>query len=368
VNVPFFVLDRQTAELQPLLADAVNRVLESGRLVLGDHVSAFETSFASWLGASHAVGVASGTDAVTIALMATGVRSGDEVITAANTCVPTIAGIEASGATVVLVDADPLTYTLDPTRLGEALTGRTRAVVPVHLYGQCADMEAITAFAGAHELVVVEDAAQAHGAEMGGRRAGTFGDAAAFSFYPTKNLGAYGDAGAVVTSSQEIAERARALRAYGEQERYESVIRGMNSRLDEMQAALLEVKLPHLDRWNARRDEIARYYSTELRCTGLDLPPAPIGGTHAWHLYVVRHRGRDQFRNRLERRGVDTLVHYPRPVHEHPAYVALRRAGSLATSERFAREVVSLPLFPELTDAEVEFVVEEVRSAADGRL
>jgi len=335
-------------------------VLDGGRFILGPAVERFEAEFARFCGVPHSVGVASGTDAITIALRALGIGPGDEVITAANTCVPTVAGIEASGATAVLCDVDD-SYTIDPERLEQAVTSRTRAVVPVHLYGQCADMDAVTTIARRHGLKVVEDAAQAHGAEYAGRRAGALGDAAAFSFYPTKNLGGIGDGGAVVTADSEVADRARRLRAYGERERYVSAERGTNSRLDELQAAILMTKLGHLGAANDARRSIARRYLEELEGLPLALPAERPGGRHVFHLFVVRPASRERFRTALEERGVDTLVHYPRPVHRHPAYAGLAENGRLTRAERFCDEVVSLPLYPELRDDEVSAVAAAVR-------
>jgi dTDP-4-amino-4,6-dideoxygalactose transaminase len=346
VNVPFLDLRRQTEALRPELERAVGRVLDGGRFVGGPLVEEFERAWAEYCGASHAVGCASGTDALALALRGVGIEPGDEVVTAANTCVPTVAAIEQAGAVPVLVDADPGTLTLDPTRLEAALTPRTRAIVPVHLYGRCAEMEPILRIGRERGLKVVEDAAQAHGSEYRGRRAGSLADAAAFSFYPTKNLGALGDAGAVVTDDADAAARVRRLREYGEEERYRSLEPGVNSRLDPLQAAVLLCKLPRLDDWNERRRELARRY----RGAGLD---GPEGGDH---LFVVRVPRRDAFRERLAAVGVETLVHYPRAIHEHPAYARLARPG-LETSERLAREVVSLPLYPELTDEEAEAVI-----------
>jgi dTDP-4-amino-4,6-dideoxygalactose transaminase len=351
VSVPFLDLSRSVAELRSDLDLAVAGVLDSGRFILGGEVAAFEAAFASYCGSGHAVGVASGTDAVAIALRALGIGPGDEVIVPANTCVPTVCGVEAAGATPVLADVDAATWTLDPTSAAAVVTDRTRAVVPVHLYGLCADVDALRALG----LPIVEDAAQAHGAELRGRRAGSMGETAAFSFYPTKNLGALGDAGAVVARDPEVAELARSLRAYGERERYESVRQGWNSRLDELQAALLLVKLAHLDRWTARRRAIAARYDDAIRGTGLVAQLEPEGFLHARHLYVVRTPDRDAFRGRLAARGIETAVHYPRAIHGHPAYAQLGHEG-LGESERLAAEVVSLPLYPELTDAEIDAV------------
>lgn len=368
MKVPFLDLGRRIAELRPELEQAIGEVLDDGRFVFGPAVQEFEAGFAAYCGVAHAVGVASGTDALAIALRAVGVAAGDEVVTVANTCVPTVSAIESFGAQPVLVDPDPVTYTLDPVQLASVVTQRTRAIVPVHLYGQCADMGAIRAFARDHDLRVVEDAAQAHGASLGDRLAGSLGDAAAFSFYPTKNLGAFGDGGAIVTNDPHVAEQARLIRNYGEVERYRSVAHGGNSRLDTMQAAVLNVCLPRLDRWNERRRELAARYTEALADTAVVLPRVGTGRRHVFHQYVIRVRDRDAFRSALAADGVATLVHYPAAVHQHPAYVELARSdGSLALSEHLAHDVVSLPLYPELTDGEAEAVVRAVIRAVHAR-
>jgi len=298
-------------------------------------------------------------------LAAVGIRAGDEVITAANTCVPTVAGIEATGATAVLADADPETYTLAPASVEEAISPRTRALVPVHLYGQCADIAPLAALARVRGIAVVEDCAQAHGALYRGGRAGSLADAAAFSFYPTKNLGALGDAGAVTTDDAGVAERARLLRNYGERGRFEHVARGRNSRLDTLQAALLRAKLPFLDGWNERRRAIAAHYTDALAASGVEPPREAADRRHVYHLYVVRSRQRELFRRRSADAGVETDVHYPLPVHRQPAYVATAPTGrSLKVSEELADSVVSLPLHPHLSDAEVEHVAAAARGAA----
>jgi dTDP-4-amino-4,6-dideoxygalactose transaminase len=365
LNVRFLDLARQTAVLRADLEAAIARVLVSGRFVLGEEVESFETRFASYCGTSHAIGVASGTDAITIALQAVGVGHGDEVITAANTCIPTIVGIEAAGAVPVLVDVEEDTFTLDPARLTEAISPRTKAIVPVHLYGQCADLDAIVEIAATAQLKIVEDCAQAHGATYRGQRAGAIGDAAAFSFYPTKNLGALGDGGAVATSDPGVAERALLLRNYGEQERFHHVLRGCNSRLDELQAAVLAAKLPRLEGWNERRRELARRYDEALADV-VSVPAEAPDRRHVYHLYVVLVRERDAFRSRLAECGVGTVVHYPIPVHLQPAYASLARPGSLPVAEELAATIVSLPLYPELTDEEVDVVIEMVRSIMPG--
>ena len=355
--MPFLDLAREVGELRPALDGALARVLDSGRFVGGEEVERFERAFAGFCGASHAVGVASGTDAVSIALEAVGVRPGDEVITAANTCVPTVAGIEGARAVPVLVDVDPDTFTLAADRLEGALSSRTRAIVPVHLYGQCADMAPLVDFARAHGLRVVEDAAHAHGAEYEGRRAGTLGDAAAFSFFPTKNLGALGDGGAVVTSDPDVGERARLLRSYGEQERFTHVLKGRNSRLDALQAACLSAKLPFLEERNGRRRAIAARYDEALEGTDTQAPVEAEGRRHAYHLYVVRSPRRDELRARLAERRIETAVHYPLPIHHQPAYRDLVPAGrSLAASEALAAQIMSAPLHPSLTDEEAGYV------------
>lgn len=361
MNVPFLDLSRQIAEVRADLDAAIADVLTSGWFVAGPQLESFEDAFAAFCGAEQCIGVASGTDAISIALRAVGVEPGDEVLVPANTCVPSVAGIEAAGAIPVLVDADPVTWTIDAARLDDAVGSRTRAVLPVHLYGLPADMDAILAFARARGLAVVEDAAQAHAAEYRGRRTGNLADAAAFSFYPTKNLGALGDAGAVVTNSATVADHARLLRNYGERRRYESVLAGTNSRLDELQAAILSVKLRRLDGWTERRRAIAHQYREAFAQTPLGLPAAPDERLHSFHLFVVETVARDEFRAQLDQAGVGTLIHYPVPVHRHPAYTHLdRQPGQLSVSERLSSTIVSLPLYPELSDAEVEAVTTSV--------
>jgi len=366
-DIPFNDLARHTARYREELQDVIVRVLNAGRYVLGEELDRFETTFASYCGTRFAVGVASGTDAITIALQAAGIVPGDEVITAANTCVPTIVGIEGAGARPVLVDCEETTYTLDPALIEEAITPRTKAIVPVHLYGQCADLDQILGLAQRYGINVVEDCAQAHGAEYDGRRAGSFGLAGAFSFYPTKNLGALGDGGAVVTNDADIAARARLLRNYGERERFEHVLRGRNSRLDALQAALLTAKLKHLDDWNERRRELAGRYSSVLDGSIASVPLEAQRRRHVFHLYVIRVRQRDRFRRALADMGVETAIHYPTPVQRQPAYSDLMPVGrSLATSERLAGEIVSLPLYPDLSDDEASRVASAVTGAAEG--
>lgn len=365
LRIRFGDLGRSNADLRHEIDSAVADVLDSGWYVLGEQGRTFEAEFASYCGAAHAVGVASGTDAIELALRALGIGPDDEVITQANTCVPTVAGIERSGAMPVLCDVEPETATMDPASAAEAVSGRTRAIVPVHLYGQCANMEAIRALAAERALVVVEDCAQAHGAMSGGHPAGTMGAAGCFSFYPTKNLGALGDGGAVVTADGTIAERLRLLRQYGQSDRYLHVARGVNSRLDELQAAVLRVKLPHLQGWTRRRAEIAAVYTEALEGTSVRPLARLAGSVHAFHLFVVRAPNRARFQAELERRGVGTLIHYPVPIHGHESYGALAEGPvSLANAEAVCNEVVSLPLYPQLTDAEVTHIAHSARHAA----
>jgi dTDP-4-amino-4,6-dideoxygalactose transaminase len=364
VTVPFLDLTRETERLRPELDEAIGRVLASGRYILTDEVESFEAAFAAYCGTSHAVGVASGTDAITIALLSAGAGPGDEVITAPNTCIPTIVGIERAGAVPVLADVDPETYTLDPEQVERRITPRTRAILPVHLYGQPADLDALAAIADRHGLLLVEDCAQSHGACWEGRRTGSVGVAAAFSFYPTKNLGALGDAGAVVTSDDEVAERARLLRNYGERARFEHVLHGLNSRLDALQAAILAAKLPHLEDANSRRRELARQYDRLLAGTSLVTPRRASGGDHVFHLYVVQAGARETFREMLDGAGVATAVQYPTPVHRQPAYTTLDVGGGFPVAEHLAQRVVSLPLSADHTDAEVDAVAQAAIAAA----
>jgi dTDP-4-amino-4,6-dideoxygalactose transaminase len=356
--------------------EAIRRVLLSGWYILGREVEAFEAQFATFLGARYAIGVGSGTDALEIALRACGVGAGDAVFTVSHTAVATVVAIERVGATAVLIDIDPDTCTMDPQQLARVLrtyrAGDTRslqvkpkAIIPVHLYGHPCDMSAIKQTAHDYGLWVIEDCAQAHGATWNGQTTGNWGDAAAFSFYPTKNLGALGDGGMVVTSDANLAEKVRMLRQYGWRERYISASVGGNSRLDELQAAVLQVKLGHLGQENARRQKIAAIYDQTLAQRSLVLPVCRPEAVHVYHQYVVRTTERAALQAYLREHGVGTLVHYPRPVHLQPAYLG-RLAGSeaLPMSERAAEQVLSLPIYPELSDAETQYVAEVVCSWA----
>lgn len=340
---------------------AVQRVLAGGRYILGEETRQFEAEFASYLGVHHAIGVGSGTEALHAALKACEIGLGDEVITVSHTAVATVAAIDLAGATPVLVDIEPDYYTLDPRRLEAAISSRTRAIIVVHLYGQPSDLAPILEFAHRYKLRVIEDCAQAHGARYGDRRVGTIGDIGCFSFYPTKNLGAIGDGGMVVTNDESLAGRIRLLREYGWAERYISAIPGWNSRLDEVQSAILRVKLGRLDESNEARMRLAGRYDVSLKDVSLQLPRRRNGASHVFHLYVVRSANRDRLQAHLKSRGVDALIHYPMPVHQQPAYHRrLRVVDGLPQTEKAAKEVLSLPLYPELSDAEQDRVIEAV--------
>ncbi len=362
VRVPFNDLRPRFDSAADEYRAAFERVLQRGCYVLGPEVEAFESEFAAYHGGGQAIGVANGTDAIELALRAAGVGSGDEVITVAHTAVATACGIERAGATPVFVEILPNEYTIDPRAIPHAITSRTRAIVAVHLYGQPARMKELRAVADRSGLLLIEDCAQAHGATIAGRPVGTFGDLATSSFYPTKNLGAFGDGGAVLTRDVALAERVRRLRNYGQADRYRHVDPGgFNSRLDELQAAILRVGLKRLDADNAERRRLADRYLTRLRVPSL--PVSRPETDHAHHLFVVRHRDRDFFRARLSSRGVETLVHYPIPVHLQPAYAHLGgMAGELPVTERAAREVLSLPLWVGMTDVQQDLVVAAVNA------
>ena len=344
---------------------AIARTLESGRYILGEQVEGFEREFAAYLGVSHCVGTGSGTDALHIALRACAIGHGDVVMTVSHTSVATITAIELSGAMPLFVDIDIASMTISPENIESALQSypeaqRIKAIIPVHLYGHPADMTAIVELAKRYKLLIIEDCAQAHGAAIETRKTGTLGDIAAFSFYPTKNLGALGDGGAIATSNPDLAERARLLREYGWKQRYVSSISGMNSRLDEIQAAILRVKLEWLDRENKLRQLIAQSYDHGLKETGLVLPQTSCNVSHVYHQYVVRSNQRDQLRESLEGQGIETSIHYPLPVHLQPAYiqrkrVIINRAG-LPVTEKVASKILSLPMHAHLTEEEVECV------------
>jgi dTDP-4-amino-4,6-dideoxygalactose transaminase len=345
---------------------AIAAVLDGNRYILGPQTQAFEQEFAAYLGVRFASGVGSGTEALHVALRACHIGAGDEVITVSHTAVATVAAIELAGATPVLVDIDPITYTIDPEKIEAAITPRTKAIIPVHLYGAAAPLQPIVDLARRHSLTVIEDCAQAHGARYASRDrvVGSFGDVACFSFYPTKNLGAIGDGGLVATNNPAIAENLNLLRQYGWRERYVSEVTGWNTRLDELQAAILRVKLHHLDEDNAKRRKLAALYD-ELLAGVVTIPIEPVNSRHVYHLYVIRHPQRDALMQFLRERGIGTAIHYPVPIHLQPAYRGrLGDVGSLPETEKAAREIISLPMYPELSEEDVRAVAQTIREFA----
>lgn len=342
---------------------AISRVLSEGQYILGQEVKLFENEFVRYIGGRFAIGVGSGTEALHIALKACGIGKGDEVITVSHTAVATVVAIELCGASPVLVDIEPDFFTLNPAKLKKAISKKTKAIIPVHLYGQPADMNPILKIAQRYGIKVIEDCAQAHGAIYKGKRVGSWGDIACFSFYPTKNLGAIGDGGMIVTNNHKLANQSRLLREYGWQERCVSLIPGLNSRLDELQAAILRVKLKHLDRDNKARIKLASSYDKDLAETDLVLPAKRKNTTNVYHLYVVRAKERNKLKTFLYKKRIQTLVHYPIPIHLQPAYKGrLKIVGKLRETERVAKEILSLPIYPELKKSEWQFIVRAIQS------
>jgi dTDP-4-amino-4,6-dideoxygalactose transaminase len=360
--IPYLDLKAQYAGIRDEIAAAVQGVLDSAQYVLGDEVAAFERTFAAYCGASDAIGVNSGTSALHLALLAAGVGPGDEVITVPFTFVATVSAIGYTNARPVFVDVDSEYYTMDPSRLEAAITPRTKAIVPVHLYGQSADMDPILEIASRRGIAVIEDAAQAHGAEYRGRRCGSMGAVSAFSFYPGKNLGAYGEGGAVVSSVPGIVSTVRMLRDWGAARKYEHTIKGFNYRMDGIQGAILRVKMKYLDAWTEARRSRAALYAQHLAGLPMRAPNERPGCRHVYHVYAVRTRERQRVQAALLERGIHTGIHYPIPVHLQPAHADLGyRRGDFPVSEQLAGEVLSLPLYPELTDAQVGAVAEALR-------
>ena len=365
MKVPFLELGQAYQELQAELETAVLASLRTGWYIGGNDVETFERAFADYIGAVHGLGVSNGLDALMLALRGWGIGPGDEVIVPSNTFIATWFAVSQCGATPVPVEPIEATFNLDPALVEAAITPRTKAIVPVHLYGQPADLDPLLALARQHGLRVLEDAAQAHGARYKGRRVGTQGDAAAWSFYPGKNLGAFGDAGALTTNDAALAERVRALRNYGSQVKYVSEVQGGNHRLDPLQAAALGVKLRHLDAWNARRVKIAARYSEELRGSAVQLPEVPAWADPVWHLYVVQTPQREALQKHLADAGIGSQIHYPIPPHLQKAYAdAGLKPGQFPIAERMAREVLSLPMGPQLSDAQQSEVIRAVRAFA----
>ncbi len=365
MHVPFLDYRLTNEPHFPEYLQAVQRVLASGWYVLGKEVESFEREYAEWCGAQHCVGVANGLDALILILTAYQemglMRAGDEVIVPANTYIATVLAVSRAGLTPVLVEPDERTYNLDPRRVGQAVTSRTKAILAVHLYGQCADMAPLRAIAAQYGLKVIEDSAQAHGATYGGKRAGALGDASGHSFYPGKNLGAIGDAGAVTTDDAELATVLRALRNYGSHKKYHNLYKGYNSRLDELQAAFLRVKLRRLDAENEHRRLVATRYLGGMRNPCVSLPYVAPLGQPCWHLFVVRCETRDSLQHFLEQRGVQTVIHYPIPPHKQPAYREFQ-ARSIPLTERIHREILSLPISPVLREEEAASVINAINA------
>ena len=364
MKIPFLDLRAPYVELREEFDEAYHRVMDSGWYILGEEVEAFEAEWAAYCGVKHCVGVGNGLEALHLVLRAWGIGPGDEVIVPSNTYIATWLAVSYAGATPVPVEPDPLTYNLDPNRIEAAVTPRTKAVLPVHLYGQPADMDPIVEVAHRYELKVLEDAAQAHGARYKGRRTGSLGDAAGWSFYPGKNLGAFGDAGAVTTDDAELADRVRVLRNYGSRVKYHNEVKGFNSRLDPLQAAFLRVKLRHLDEWNERRTRVAAAYLHALHdAPALVLPHVPTWAAPCWHLFVVRHPHRDELQRGLQAAGIGTLIHYPIPPHRSGAYADAGYAkGIYPLAERLAATVLSLPIGPHFS-GEIDWLAATVRTA-----
>ena len=361
MQVPFVDLAAQYATIGPEIDRAISDVLRKTDFVLGKELALFEEEFAAFCDTKFAVGVDSGTSALELSLRAYGIGAGDEVITAANTFIATVLAISYTGATPVLADVDPTTYTLDPLRLKEAITPRTKAIIPVHLYGQPADMDPILELARQHSLIVLEDACQAHGATYKGKRAGALGHAAAFSFYPAKNLGAYGDGGMIVTNDEHVAVALRMLRDYGQSKKYRHEILGYNRRLDTLQAEVLRVKLKYLDAWNEARREHAHVYNRLLCDSEVILPVEADYSKSVWHLYVIRSTERDALKAFLSSRGIATGIHYPVPIHLQPAYQHLGyEVGRFPITERCAKQDLSLPMYAELSPEQISFVAASI--------
>jgi len=362
MKVNFVDLKAQYKNIKDDILKAVRKSIKSANFILGPQVKEFEEKFARYCQVKYGIGVASGTDALFLALKSLGIGPGDEVITAANTFVATALAIAHTGATPVLVDIDSLTYNIDPQKIEAALTPNTKAVIPVHLYGQMADMDRIMALAKKYNLKVIEDACQAHGAEYKGRKAGSFGDLGCFSFYPSKNLGAYGDGGMVVTNREELYLQLKMLRDYGQPKKYYYQIKGYNSRLDSIQAAILLAKLPYLEKWNHKRRQWAQLYNHLLSKVDVITPAEDAACLHVWHLYVIRTKRRHELARYLQSKNIISGIHYPIPIHLQQAFCDLPyKKGYFPNSERLSEEALSLPMFPELTRAQIKYVVSHIK-------
>lgn len=375
--VPFLDLTRQYKKIKGEILSATQRVYEKGRFILGEEVSAFEKKFSHYCGVRYGVGVGSGTDALYLALKAAGIGEGDEVVTVANSFVATALAISFTGAKPLFVDIDPKTYTMDPNHLelllkhqkAKGSRRKIKAILPVHLYGHPAEMDSIMEIANRYELIVIEDACQAHGAKYGKKKVGSFGAMGCFSFYPTKNLGGYGDGGMVVTNHKRHDQNLRLLRCYGERKKYEHILKGHNSRLDEIQAAILRVKLKYLDQWNGERRRKAKIYTQMLSPLGVVCPSEKKGVRHVYHLYTIKTKKRDSLQTFLKKRGIETLIHYPIPIPLQKAYRELEyHKRDLPLTNQWSRKILSLPFFPEMKESEMEEVAEGIRSFLEGKI
>jgi dTDP-4-amino-4,6-dideoxygalactose transaminase len=362
-TIPFLNIKREHAGIQQEISQAIERVFESGRFVLGDEVAAFETEFSSYVGAKFGIGVNSGSDALFLALKALGIDENSEVITVSHTFVATVDSVVRCGAKPVFVDVEPDTFCIDTSTIEERITERTKAILPVHLYGHPAHLDELLKIATQYDLSVVEDACQAHGAEYKGRKVGSFGDVACFSFYPAKNLGAYGDGGCVTTNDSDLADRIKLLRNYGQSRKYYHDLVGINSRLDELQAAMLRVKLSRLDEWNEKRRRLAELYKEMLGQTDVLLPSERTYAKHTYHLFVIRLAERDNCQRFLRKNGIQTQIHYPIPVHQQKAYSGFESATDLSVTQTICNEILSLPLYPSLTDEEVAYTAAAIKDA-----
>ena len=362
-EIPFFNLKREHAGVQREISEAFKRVCDSGWFVLGDEVAAFEAEFSSYVGAKYGIGVNSGSDALFLALKALGIDKSSEVITVSHTFISTVDSIVRCGATPVFVDVEPDTYCIDAAKIEEKITERTKAILPVHLYGHPANIDHVLKIAKQYGLVVVEDACQSHGAEYKRKKVGSLGDAGCFSFYPIKNIGAYGDGGMVTTNDRSLAERVRVLSNYGQSQKYHHDLVGINSRLDELQAAVLRVKLPRLDEWNEKRRRLAQLYKEILERTDVVLPSERTYAKHVYHLFVIRLAGRNNCQRTLQKSGIQTQIHYPIPVHKQRAYTAFESTKDLSITQTICGEILSLPLYPSLTDEEVTYVGRATKDA-----
>jgi len=361
--IPFVDLKREYAEISEEITQVIQRVLKSGWFILGEETVKFETEFSKYVGAKYGINVNSGSDALFLALKTLGIGKGDEVITVSHTFISTVDAIVRNEAKPIFVDIEPETYCIDVTKIEEKITKRTKAIIPIHLYGHPADMDTIMKIAREHNLFVIEDACQAHGAEYKGKRVGGIGDIGCFSFYPTKNIGAYGDAGMIVTNKEELANRLKMMRNYGSSKKYYHEFVGVNSRLDEIQAAVLRVKLKYLDKWNERRRNIAQVYNKHLKDSEVVIPIEKEYAKHVYYLYVVRCKDRDKLQQYLSKKGVQTMIHYPVPVHKQNAYLKLGYKINLPITEKICNEILSLPIYPWLNNDEVSSIAEVIKNA-----